>query len=94
MFFGIMPDEFAFVEFVFEEFDEFVSVEFGVWFGVLLSPELLPRMRGGRRLPRLFDRNMIMKIILIRFHITIYLVGLRGARRVRRLDLNLLLAKQ
>ena len=101
-----------FVEFVFEEFDEFVSIvefepfvfveymlsefvfDWFVFVVVLLSPELLPRMRGGRRLPRLFDRNMIMKIILIRFHITIYLVGLRGARRVRRLDLNLLLAKQ
>ena len=81
-------------EFVLLEFDEFVSVEFGVWFGVLLSPELLPRMRGGRRLPRLFNRNMIMKIILIRFDITIYLVGMRDTKRIRRLDLNLLLAKQ
>jgi len=86
-----MPDEFVFVEFVFEAFDEFVSVEFEpfvfveymlcdfvsdgfVFMVVLLSPELLPRMRVGRRLPRL--------------------AGMRGVRRVRRLDLNLLLAKQ
>ena len=55
-----------FVEFVFEEFDEFVSVEFEpfVFVVVLLLPELLPRMRGGRRLPRLLIRNMNMKIIL------------------------------
>ena len=40
------------------------------------------------------NRNMNMKIKLIRFVINIYLAGMRGARRVRRLDLNLLLAKQ
>ena len=106
-----MPDEFVFVKFVFEEFDEFVSMEFEpfvfveymlsefvigefVFVVVLLSPELLPRMRGGRRLPRLLNRNMNMKIKLTRFAITIYLAGMKGARRVRRLDLNLLLAKQ
>ena len=101
-----------FVEFVFEEFDEFVSaVEFEpfvfveymlsefvfdgfVFVVVLLSPELLPRMRGGRRPPRLLNRNMNIKIKLKRFIINIYLAGMRGARRVRRLDLNLLLAKQ
>ena len=101
-----------FVEFVFEEFDEFVSaVEFEpfvfveymlcefvfdgfVFVLVLLSPELLPRMRGGRRFPRLLNRNMNIKIKLKRFIINIYLAGMRGARRVRRLDLNLLLAKQ
>ena len=78
-----------FVEFVFEEFDEFVSiVEFEpfvfveymlsefvfdgfVFVVVLLPPELLPRMRGGRRLPRLLNRNMNMKIILIRFNMNI-----------------------
>ena len=103
-----MPDEFVFVEFVFEEFDEFVSMEFEpfvfveymlcdfvfdgfVFVVVLLSPELFPRMRGVRRL---LNRNMNMKIKLIRFNINIYLAGMRGARRVRRLDLNLLLAKQ
>ena len=84
-----MPDEFVFLEFVFEEFDEFVSaVEFEpfvfveymlsefvfdgfVFVVVPLSPELLPRMRGGRRLPRLLNRNMNMKIILIRFNMNI-----------------------
>ena len=68
-----MPDEFVFVEFVFEKFDEFgspvefesfVFVEYMLsdfvfdWFGfvvVLLSPEHLPRMRGGRRLPWLLE---------------------------------------
>ena len=100
-----------FIEFMFEEFDEFVSVELEpfvfvecmlcdfvfdgfVFVVVLFSPELLPRMRGGRRLPRLLKRNMNMKIKLTRFAITIYLAGMKGARRVRRLDLNLLLAKQ
>ena len=83
-------EPFVFVEYILNEFvfDGFVFVV------VLLSPELLPRMRGGRRLPRLLIRNMNMKIKLIRFNINIYLAGMRGARRVRRLDLNLLLAKQ
>ena len=84
-----------FVEFVFEEFDEFVSaVEFEpfvfveymlsefvfdgfVFVVILLSPELLPRMRGGRRFPRLLNRNMNMKIKLKCFDINIYLAGMR-----------------
>ena len=92
-----------FDEFVSVEFEPFVFVEYMlcdfvfdgfVFVLVLFSPELLPRMRGGRRLPRLLIRNMNMKIKLIRFNINIYLAGMRGARRARRLDLNLLLAKQ
>ena len=92
-----------FDEFVSMEFEPFVFVEYMlcdfvfdgfVFVVVLLSPELLPRMRGGRHLPRLFNKNMNMKIKLIRFNINIYLAGMRGVRRVRRLDLNLLLAKQ
>ena len=53
-------EPFVFVEYILNEFvfDGFVFVV------VLLSPELLPRMRGGRRLPRLLIRNMNMKIIL------------------------------
>ena len=55
-----------FDEFVSMEFEPFVFVEYMlcdfvsdgfVFVVVLLSPELLPRMRGGNRLPRLLKKK-------------------------------------